>query len=600
MKKTKFIQIALLGIIVLGAISCEDFLTIYPQDKVVEEQFWEDKNDLEGVRYRAYASMGGNLDKFVAWGDLRSDSYEQNISLTSGTSTRDLYRKIIEAQLDSTMTLYDWGSVYTTIIMCNKVLDKGELVLENDPQFTVTEWNELKAEVIALRAFNYFYLLRAFKDIPFTKVAISKDEDVQIYPLTNQLAVLDSLIEDVESIQGRAKNRFPKKNDTKGLMTNTAIYALLADMYLWRSALREGRNPDSIWWQDDAQKVIEYSQKSIDALARQEQASQANYGKEQRTETEDYDLATKYQINNCNLIANPDLTSNYNGKREQLSVPSYTAIFGGNSDDSNGNSTESIFEMQFSNSDKRSTGIYSSFWGYQESSQLMVSEAAIKAIYENETKMKQDSRIWYSANTNVSAVTNALNQPACLKYLNCAFRYANSIVTATPNTWSYANWIFYRLTDVMLMQAEAYAVLGGKSNNDKCKAIVDAIHKRSTVGEEAAKLSGSKRDDYIRLVMNERQIELLGEGKRWFDLVRWAERRGGGTMDDPREPQYKDGSVGVHDMDSIFMGNTYSDLVPTLTRRMKNRYGLYSPIYYKEIQASKYQIEQNPVWNREK
>ena len=36
---------------------------------------------------------------------------------------------------------------------------------------------------------------------------------------------------------------------------------------------------------------------------------------------------------------------------------------------------------------------------------------------------------------------------------------------------------------------------------------------------------------------------------------------------------------------------------------MKNRYGLYNLIYYKEIQASKdangvQHLEQNPVWNK--
>jgi len=42
MKRIKFISnIALVGLMALGATSCEDWLTIYPQNKVVEEQFWE-------------------------------------------------------------------------------------------------------------------------------------------------------------------------------------------------------------------------------------------------------------------------------------------------------------------------------------------------------------------------------------------------------------------------------------------------------------------------------------------------------------------------------------------------------------------------------
>ena len=43
----------LLGLAGLGMTSCTDFLTLYPLDKVVEENFWEDNNDVEGVRYGA-------------------------------------------------------------------------------------------------------------------------------------------------------------------------------------------------------------------------------------------------------------------------------------------------------------------------------------------------------------------------------------------------------------------------------------------------------------------------------------------------------------------------------------------------------------------
>ena len=601
MKKIKFISnIALAGLMALGATSCEDWLTIYPQNKVVEEQFWEDKNDLEGVRYHAYVQTANNISKFILWGDLRSDSYVQNTSLTGGITTRERYRKIIEAQPDTTMDCFDWGGVYSAIVFCNKVLAKGEEVLKNDAQFASSEWQAMKAEVIGLRALNYFYLLRAFKDIPFTTQAITSDADVKIYPLVNQLTVLDTLIADVESVKGKARNRFTTKHDTKGLITNTALYALLSDMYLWRSALREGRNKDSVWWEDDARKAIEYSQKSIDELARQENQAAASYGASV-SKTEDYNLGASYQIYNCNMIANPDLTQNYNNKQPTVNVPSYKAIFGGDGKDS-GNSSESIFEMQYSQEDNRSNSAPGSYWDYRsEVSQLSVSKNAILQIYgSNEKKMAEDSRTWYSCNSWVTSENSEKTAPGMMKYFNCNFQLNNGRIYTAPQSTPYANWIFYRLTDVMLIQAEAYALLNTNDGFKKCRAIVDAIHKRSTVGEVAAEFSGSTRDQYIKLVMNERQIELLGEGKRWFDLVRWAERKGGGTNPDPREPQYTDGAEGVKLMVKEFMNNTYSSMESTLTNRIKNRYGLYCPIYEKERQASEYKIDQNPVWNREK
>ena len=560
MNKIKYIShIALAALMVLSVSSCDDWLTIYPQNKVVEEDFWEDRNDLDGVRYAAYTQMANTLEKFIIWGDLRSDSYEQNMALTDKIDIRNIYTKIIYAQLDSTMSQYDWGGVYTTINYCNKVLAHGEEVLENDAQFTRTEWNQIKAEITALRALNYFYLLRAFKDIPYSTEVVNSDKEVRYFDYSLQLDVLDTLINDVESVKGQARNRFANTSDTKGLITNTAIYALLADMYLWRSALREGRNADSIlvsqdtavaamkWWEADAQKVIEYSQASIDALANQESFSSTSFGS-MVSKTDDYDLSKSFGIQNCNLIANEDLTADYTNKASIITVNSYDEIFG------TGNSSESIFELQFNTTDKRENKVLSSFWGTDNTaSQLLVSNNAIKKIYnDNETNMKQDSRTWYSATFNVSSTASTRgkvdlnNSPACVKYYRPEFSYdvqSSSVYALDANYYSYNNFIFYRLTDVMLMQAEAYAVLGGSANNNKCKAIVNAIHKRSTVNEVAAASTGTKREDYIKLVMNERQIELLGEGKRWFDLVRYAERIGGGINPDPREPQYMDGAT---------------------------------------------------------
>ena len=306
----------------LGATSCEDFLTLYPQDRVVEENFWEDKNDLEGVRYGAYQHLAGTVEKLIVWGDIRSDAYAQN-DYSDQQKQYDLYKKIVEAQLDSTMDVYDWGSVYTTINYCNKVLSHGEQVLERDAQFTRTEWEQMKAEMTAMRALNYFYLLRAFKNIPYSNEVINSDADTHPFTTTKQMDVLDILIKDVRSVAGKGRNRYTSIADTRGLMTNTAIYALLAEMYLWRSALREGRGCSEDSVRMDADSVVYYGQLSLDALALQNQ--QLNLGIAERTRnlTDDFGSGLK----NAQLLKNEGMENSYNAKLT-VSVPSYNEIFG--------------------------------------------------------------------------------------------------------------------------------------------------------------------------------------------------------------------------------------------------------------------------------
>lgn len=644
--------------------SCQDWLTIYPQTQIVEENFWEDKNDLEGVRYAAYKSMTGTLEKMVLWGDLRSDTYVLS-SADESTSTKNFYNELREGRIDrdSANTYFDWSGFYTTINYCNKVLSHGEDVLENDKQFTNSEWRQMRAEMTALRALNYFYLLRSFKDIPYTTKVINNDKETEYFSATNQLVVLDSLITDVESIQNEATNRFSSIKDTKGMMTNSAIYAMLSDMYLWRASLHQGRDikcdtvmvtntkntkkvanlterDDSIFVvhtiEGDYEMAIKYADKALESLNNQTLLNQQG-----QTSSED---KLNYGLDYCELYKNEFEDFKSGGGR--LKIPGFEKVF------SQGNSDESIFELQFNNSDNRSNGVVTSQWGYSNSVHLGISETAIDAIYAG-AKKDYDVRTWLYAFSRVKTSGNdsqsgSLPGLYCFKWRNVNIEIPDNgkvtdvkISVNSSNDDSYRNWIIYRMSDVMLQKAEALAILAqfGKKENDpyaqQARRIVNALHRRwycpdvnnpqvpsQDVSDNdgfayysdatKARTSGNipQASSTEVAVMNERQIEFIAEGKRWFDLVRYAERHAGGKngTQDPREwseaNPIGNGKAGVDLMVDNFMKNTFSSsLCASLKNHMKNRYGLYNLIYYMEIKASVDEngvqhLEQNPVWNK--
>ena len=631
MKKLKniYTSLCLLGLAAVGTTSCEDWLTIYPQDRVVEEDFWEDKNDLEGVRYAAYKQMCSTVQKFAVWGDLRSDSWEMNQNRHGDQGSWDTYNEIMQAQPDSSMSIFDWGGVYTTINFCNKVLQHGEEILEKDKQFTQGEWRQMKAEMVGLRALNYFYLIRAFKDVPYSTKVINKDVEVEYFGLTNQLDVLDSIIIDVESVKGQARNRFTSNNDTKGLITNAALYAMLSDMYLWRASLHEGRGlmsdtvllgKDSVIHtvEGDYKKCIEYADEAIATLYRNNQQGNTSFGSSVLDKLD-------FGLTNCELIKNT--FDNVAAGRMPI-LYAQREIFG---DDVSGgkNSEESIFELQFSSSDDRKNEVVDHLYGYSNGTHFQVCEAALGAIYGgsiNDDNGRYDSRTWYSVSKSIVG-NRDLGHYYCFKHSRPWVAISTSggdkeIIVDTEAKDSYRNWIIYRLTDVMLMKAEAYAAMGGKENNKLAQQIVNAIHRRSFCNlkedvkiEEDVTTSSANNpkkgdavmpgSDYVKLVLNERQIELLAEGKRWFDLVRYAERNAGGmdgTADEREWTEDKpigNGYAGVKKMVEGFMKNKYTNY--TVQRnRLKNRYGLYCPIYYMEVKAARGAIEQNPVWNKSK
>ncbi len=645
MRKTIIVMMVALSAIVLA--SCQDWLTIYPQTQVVEEDFWEDKNDLEGVRYAAYKQMCNTLESIVLWGDLRSDSYSLSTADQS-TSTIQLYQEIREGRLDkdSAESYFDWGGFYTTINYCNKVLQHGPEVLSKDKQFTSSEWTQMQAEITALRALNYFYLIRAFKDVPYTTKVINKDTEVQCFSASNQLAVLDSLIVDVEGIKGRARNRFSSTQDTKGLITNAAIYALLSDMYLWRASLHEGRGltTDTVRINNvagsdeytvshsvtgDYQLCCDYADLAMEALADQMENSNGGFGSSRQT-------TVSYGLTNVNLIEN---TFDNFASGQEPRLTAYSSIF------STGNSDESIFELQFNTSDSRSNSVVTSQWGYGTSVHLAASDGALGAVYSS-TERNRDSRMWFSAWSNVSTIgstsySSSLPGYYCFKWRDISVTMPSSatptcgeikVSMSAPSADSYRNWIVYRLSDVMLQKAEALAAMGESLEAMK---YVDAIHRRwycnddqsstqqpstdvtgltlstvfsgsttATLGNIPEPSANTTSEKYEIAVLNERQIEFLGEGKRWFDLVRYAERHAGGQdgTKDAREWSSErpigNGAAGVSAMIDQFLKNEFSSNYSTLKNRIKNRYGLYNIIYYMEIKANEGMLEQNPVWNK--
>ncbi|MDE5561929.1 MAG: RagB/SusD family nutrient uptake outer membrane protein, partial [Bacteroidaceae bacterium] len=278
----------------------------------------------------------------------------------------------------------------------------------------------------------------------------------------------------------------------------------------------------------------------------------------------------------------------------------------------NGNSYESIFELQFSSSDSRKNGSVNSMWGHYSSTHLV------------STLSKQDgndARYLFSAWGNIYD-QNSLTDMFCLKWSRATISIQSGVGTDNPDmvarygSSDYNHWIIYRLSDMLLNNAEARACLlnmgvteyNGEKNKDVCQLILRMVNRRwwydrKDGGEPQMNLNTSHKHDidatenqnsqYIGHVMNTRAIEFVGEGKRWFDLVRFAERNS--DSDDSAEGMLK--------MYNDVFNNINPQNLEVKRSRCENLWGLYSPIYYMECKAYRAggsNINQNPVWNKSK
>lgn len=518
--------------IIVSAVfsSCSDYLDVKPENQILQEDFWKQKSDVEAVVLSCYRGMIEEdfMWRVIAWGEIRSD----NVMPGSGTGgdEQQLYNvSILPTNGDS-----KWGAFYEVINYCNAVLKFAPQVVQLDPNFTQADLHAKQGEALAVRALCYFYLVRTFKSVqndstlsvPLVLEPTESDNTpVQVAQSPSQ-AILDTITNNLLQAEQWAPESFPTTIQTKGRMTKDAIRAILADVYLWK--------------QDYANCIL-YCDKLIDAT----QNSKSSSG---IVTTE-----PKYEMD----VEDEDW---------------FSTIF------NRGNSSESIFELQFSSGSASNTAL-SKLYG--KSDQAFGQWVATTAYANGITAFPAtDTR--RGSSINISSATASLFP--IFKYRGEASSYglgstASYIYTLKTTT---ANWIFYRITDIMLMKAEALVQLNPSQDNLlKALVIVNKTYMRANptlAPADSLRFNQYNTADAMeKLVQLERQRELMFEGKRWFDLVRQAERK-----------QSTQNLTG-------YLVNKYSTDIATITSKLSVMNSLYMPVNADELKVNPL-LKQNPYY----
>lgn len=569
------------GLLLLGLTSCDDFLTIHPSNKITEEEFWEDQNDLQSaVRgcYRRFISSD-IMARVIMWGECRSDNFD--LLSESWEEMRDL----MNANLLQTNSIFDWSAFYTDINYCNKVLQYGPKVMKEDLSFTSEDWKPVEAEMKALRALDMFYLVRTFRDVPMNLTAIGTDVEARKAD-GRQIAsevILDTLINQLEAVKDNGMRRYNNTASDKGRFTRESIYTLLADIYLWRAAKNASEDSVAKYGtesQEDYQRVIELCDDVLDMYTtRYEEENSMSSGV--ADEDNPYHLAT----------------IDANGATKDVQDNVYDEIF------VQGNSTESILEFQFDGSsnintalddyfDDSNIGLYRSTSNWNGLLQASTVMQGVSTELDNTSNVfsQTDIRRWEDmhyteAGQRVFPIAKYGQEAPTFEDLSDNSEGATSSLLGSANLSS--NWIVYRLSDVLLMKAEAISRLSAPTDEQLQEAFqcVTMILYRSnpTITSETDKL---QYDDYatpsqlFALVMRERQREFFGEGKRWFDLVRMAEY---------------DGSTS--NMLTLLLSK-YATNTNSIKAKLSSMNSLYGPVYEDELKVNT-ELHQNPAWEKE-
>lgn len=499
--------------------SCNDFLEVEPQNIITQEQFWNEETDVKNIIAGCYSGMAsyGMISRMMIWGEFRSENVINNGDITQDVNLERLLKENIVANNGYT----SWVEFYSIINRCNTVIEYAPKVAERDPSYTKSELKADIAEVTAIRSLCYFYLIRTFRDVPYSEVAFLDDNQQLAQPATPFDEVLNNLIVSLENVKNDAITKYGNATGlasyyNTGRVTKKLIYALLCEMYLWKK---------------DYTKCVEYADLIIKQM-------------KQTAKDNDYPESYFKYVNGYPLIMSRFSGTNVYGN-------SFNTIF------VDGNSMESIFEINFdkqSGDAQMSNGPASDFFGATGRTPYVTYSSYVgtdqkDAIYNVFASRNNglDARAYENMNVNVYYI----NKHSCYGGVNIpggsdAYKsatYVGLYPTAGPaqESRNKANYIIYRLTDIMLLKAEALTQMMqdsvGASLSDEDKDyrnrafdLINAVNKRSLLQQEPKDTlvlgDYTSKAAITNLVYEERHRELMFEGKRFFDLVRRSQRDG--------------------------------------------------------------------------
>lgn len=490
---------------------CSDFLNIKPLNDIVLENFWNEKSDVDNMVSQCYSTLqsGDVSTRMMVWGEVRSDNIVAGNNVNSDVSLSNIF----EENIKDNNTYTQWGSFYSVINTCNLIIKYAPQVAQESPDYTESSLKATIAEVSALRDLCYFYLIRTFRDVPYTTEAFMDDNQQMALPASSFDEVLDTLIADLEQIKGDAVRVYPqiKPIYQTGRITQDAIHAMLCEMYLWKQ---------------DYVNCVKYADLVIQSKLKEHEDLYQQYGGYVTGVVEE--LVEGYP-----LICDANSTNTRYGA-------AFNAIFG------RGNSRESIFELTYMDNDNMLSnqavssgyGNIDAHPGLYQAADFIASDIPDKSyrVFNN----MYDSR--YYENIQRSNSTDArINKYATpFAQINLTESTSDELVTtygsAYRANYCSSNWIIYRLTDVMLMKAEALVEMASDNSEvqderlTQAFQLVNAVNIRSNCDKNKVEVLNpflyTTKATLRNLVLEERQRELMFEGKRWFDLVRRSRRDG--------------------------------------------------------------------------
>ena len=441
-------------------------LDIQPQSDLTFNGFWESEEAARAAHVGIAARHRDYANTFFTMGEMRSDIW-------GGLTIEEPYNiELINNDISISKVYFsNWADFYGFIHNINDfITNVPNVTFRNED-----DKNHILAQAYGIRAHVYYTMLRAWGDVPIsTEPLVEVDLEKLKKPRSPKEAVMDLVKSDIaQSLElfGSGNRLWQGKNI---YWSKAATLALKGDVYLWSGKVLGGGSADFTEAKNALSSITGYELVPYDKLWGED--NQDNKG---------FIFAFDYQ---------------------QDQAGNYYATFTGRIVDFN----PLYDDRGVSAKDKSVLGDGSSVivggtnrYGPTDKILLMIDDI-------NDNRRDTFIRLYNDDEGHYPFVVNddAYRASVLKKFLGSIYD--------DGQRQNYNNIPIYRYADVVLMLAEA------KNNlNEDPSAEINAVRKRAYEDKfEDYRFVNGDQASNRRVILDERLKEFIGEGKRWWDLVR--------------------------------------------------------------------------------
>lgn len=182
--------------LLLSLGSCQDFLDVQPEDKLVGEQVYRDVYDADAAVIGIYGKFMGLAEKYVILNEMRAD-------LMTTTANSSPYLKQLSEHKETAENPYvSPKEFYDVIQACNDALKNFDIMLAGK-KFTQSQYDQRYADVACIRSWIYLQLGIQYGSVPYITEPIENVDDVKNiskYPRIGFDQLLDKLVTSTEAL----------------------------------------------------------------------------------------------------------------------------------------------------------------------------------------------------------------------------------------------------------------------------------------------------------------------------------------------------------------------------------------------------------------